>query len=106
MGKVRALSRAFGGEALGVKHVRMLPEVGMAVRRVRTEPDQRVRRDIVAADFIICQRFAVEANGRWIEPQRLLKHHTSVDKPGEVLYRRGSPAKHLLQFCKQAALRV
>ena len=106
VGKVRAPCSAFGGEALGVKHVRILPEIGMAVRRVRAEPDQRVRRDNVAADFVIGQRFAVEANGRWIEPQRLLQHHTGVDKPWEVLNHRDSPAQHPLQFRMQAALHV
>src|SRR6266702_7247198 len=57
MSEVRAPSRAFGGEALGVKHLRILPEIGMAVRRVRTVPDERVCGDNVAANYVIGKGF-------------------------------------------------
>lgn len=73
---------------------------------IRAKPDQGVRWDNVAAHFIICQRFAVEANSRWIQPQRLLQYHAGVGKSGEVL-NRGEPAtEYLLQFCMQAILGV
>src|SRR5260370_9555974 len=68
MWKVWTSGRAFRGEALRVEHLRILPKIGMAVRRVGTHPDEGVRRNKIAPNFVIGNCLTIEAKNRWIEP--------------------------------------
>src|SRR6266581_4923031 len=104
VGVVRATGRAFGGKALRIEHLRLLPERRVTVRRVGTEPDHTVSRNMVPSNLVLGDRFATEDPGRWVEPQRLLKYHACIGQLRQALQRWQLSSKHFVQFCIQSTL--
>src|SRR5260370_6926458 len=83
-----------GREALRVKPLWLLPEIGMAMCRVGTEQNHTARRYSITTYFVVRAGFAAKTEDRWIEPQRFLDYHLRIGPVNEALNGGKLPAKH------------
>ena len=57
----------------------------MAVHGVWADPDEALRRDVVARDFVCLYRVPADEPGRRVEAHGLFKHHAGIGQLGEII---------------------
>ena len=95
-----------GREPLGVEAERVVPELGVAVGRIGTDDDRRLRGDRVAIDVERRLGLARHAVGRRVEAHGLLDDHRRVLERPHVLQPGGPAGKKGVDLLVDPALHV